>query len=89
MNLDRSISLEASLNTASHDIDHGGDLTITSLLFGPRLSGRFDRDLVLYAGAGLGIYPIDYDNHWHNGYYYRGHSETRRDFISAAGWSFR
>ncbi len=86
--VDRNISLEASLNTASHDIDHGGDLTVTSLTFGGRLNGKIDQNLVVYAGAGLGIYPIHYDHHWYHDNYYGSHSETEAGLYLGGGLEF-
>jgi opacity protein-like surface antigen len=63
--LERQISLEASLTTASHEynIYHHGkdDIQVTSLVFGPRFSGMVGRNMELYAGAGLGLYHIDDD----------------------------
>lgn len=80
--LDKLLSLEASLTTGTHDVDYGGDLTITSILFGPRLSDQVDRNLVLYAGAGLGIYPIDYE------YRYYDDSETEAGLYLGVGLEF-
>ncbi|HQI01339.1 MAG TPA: porin family protein [Deltaproteobacteria bacterium] len=79
---DKLLSLEASLTTGNHDVDPGGDLTITSILFGPRLSQQVDRSLVVYAGAGLGIYPIDYDG------YLFDDSETETGIYLGAGVEF-
>ena len=61
--LDRQISLEASLSTASHDYDvyHHGEVDVTSLVFGPRFSGMVGRSVELYGGAGLGLYHIEDD----------------------------
>jgi len=79
---DRLLSLEASLTTGTHDVDPGGDLTITSILFGPRRSQQVDRNLVVYAGAGLGIYPIDYEHRLYDD------SETEAGIYLGAGMEF-
>ena len=76
---DKMLSLEASLSTGTHDVDPGGDLTITSILFGPRISQQVDRNLVLYADGGLGIYPIDWDY---------GDSETETGLYLGVGMEF-
>ena len=61
--MERQISLEASLITASHEYHiyhHGEDnIQVTSLVFGPRFSGMVGRNMEMYAGAGLGLYHID------------------------------
>lgn len=77
--LDKLLSLEAALTTGTHDVDPGGDVTITSILFGPRVSQQVDRNLVVYAGAGLGLYPIDWD--------YRD-SDTEAGIYLGAGMEF-
>ena len=58
---DRQLALEASLTTASHDGDGHYELDVTSLLFGPRLSGQINRNMNIYGGVGLGIYFLDYE----------------------------
>ena len=59
--LDRQLSLEGSLTTASHDGRGDSDIAITSLLFGPRLTAPVNRNLNLYGDVGLGIYFLDPD----------------------------
>lgn len=82
--LDRLVSLEANLLTATHDIDGFGDpeIDITSVLFGPRLSAQAGRNVSLYAGAGLGIYFLDYENRDYDD------SETETGLYLGAGMDF-
>jgi hypothetical protein len=82
--LDRMVSLEANLTTASHDIDGPGDpeIDITSVLFGPRLTGQAGRNLNLYAGTGLGIYFLDYEVRDYDD------SETETGLYLGAGMEF-
>ncbi len=58
---DRQLALEASLITASHDGDYNSELNVTSLLFGPRLTGQINPRMNVYGGVGLGIYFLDYE----------------------------
>jgi opacity protein-like surface antigen len=58
---DRQLALEASLTTASHDGVGNSNLNVTSLLFGPRLTGQINPKMNVYGGVGLGIYFLDYE----------------------------
>lgn len=58
---DRQLSLEASLTTASHDGAGSSELNVSSLLFGPRLTGQVSPSLNVYGGVGLGLYFLDYE----------------------------
>lgn len=82
--LDRMVSLEANLTTATHDIDGPGDaeISVTSLLFGPRLTGQAGRSVNLYADAGLGIYYLDYE------YSVYDDSDTEMGLYLGAGMEF-
>jgi hypothetical protein len=77
--LDRQLSLEGSLTTASHDGRGDSDLTITSLLFGPRLTAPVNRNLNLYGDAGFGIYFLDPDE---------GNSRSEGGIYLGAGLEF-
>jgi opacity protein-like surface antigen len=79
---DRMLSLEAALTTGEHDVDGGGDLTITSILFGPRLSSQVSKNLVIYGDVGFGIYPIDYERRFYDD------SETETGIYLGAGMEF-
>ena len=82
--LDRMVSLEANLTTATHDIDGPGDaeISVTSLLFGPRLSSQAGRSVNLYADAGLGIHFLDYE------YSVYDDSDTEMGIYLGAGMEF-
>jgi hypothetical protein len=56
---DRQLNFEGSLTTASHNGSGDSDITITSLLFGPRITAPVNRNLNLYGDVGLGIYFLD------------------------------
>ena len=58
---DRQLALEANLTTASHEGGHNSELNVTSLLFGPRLTGQINPNMNVYGGVGLGIYFLDYE----------------------------
>ena len=79
--IDRLVSLEGSLTTANHDVDGSGDpeIDITSVLFGPRLTGHLENNLNIYAGAGLGIYFLDYESRVYDD------SETETGLYMGAG----
>ena len=79
---DRQLALEASLTTASHDGDHNSELNVTSLLFGPRLTGQINPNMNVYGGVGLGIYFLDYE--W--GRYH--HSDTESGMYLGGGIEF-
>ena len=72
---DRQLALEASLTTASHDGDYHTELNVTSLLFGPRLTGQINKSMNVYGGVGLGIYFLDpewVDSETESGMYFGG-----------------
>ena len=58
---DKLVSLEANLITATHDGKGDSELNVTSLLLGPRLTGRVTKDMDIYADAGFGVYILDLD----------------------------
>jgi opacity protein-like surface antigen len=59
--IDRQLSLEGNLTTARHDGIGDSELDVTSILFGPRISGYVNRNVEIYADAGLGIDFLDYN----------------------------
>ncbi len=75
---DKTVSVEAALTTASHDVDYGGDLQITSLMIGPRVSGMINKDVIVYGGAGFGFYDVDYEyyDHYHSHVHHDTETET-------------
>jgi len=77
--LDRQLSIEGSLTTASHDGRGDSDIAVTSLLFGPRLTAPVNRNLNLYGDVGLGIYFLDPDE---------GNSHSEGGLYLGAGMEF-
>jgi opacity protein-like surface antigen len=80
--LDRQISLEGSLTTAQHNGRGNSDLNVTSLLFGPRLNAQVNRNMNVYADAGLGVHFLDYQ------YGPYDHSDTESGLYLGAGIEF-
>jgi len=80
--LDRQISLEGSLTTATHDGTGNSELNVTSILFGPCLSAQVNRNMNVYADAGLGVHFLDYQ------YGHYDHSDTESGLYLGAGVEF-
>jgi opacity protein-like surface antigen len=80
--INRQISLEGSLTTAGHDGVGNSELNVTSVLFGPRLSAPVNRNMNVYADAGLGVHFLDYQ------YGHYDHSETESGLYLGAGVEF-
>ena len=58
--IDRQLSFEGSLTTANHDGTGNSELEVTSILFGPRISGYVNQNVEIYADAGFGINFLDF-----------------------------